>query len=81
MEQVKGHFLHDRKWQMGRTAYLDDVAHFLFVQTAVSVSVINLERPSEFVLQFSSENQMNRCHVLQEVYFTILEGTGTAEPR
>lgn len=36
--------------EMKMEAHLDDVDHFLFVQTAVSVPVINFERPSEFVL-------------------------------
>lgn len=60
-------------------AHLDDVDHFLFVQTAVSVSVINFERPSEFVLEFSTENQMNCCHIFQEVNFTVLEGARMVE--
>lgn len=64
---------------MGRAAHLDDVAHFLFVQTAVSIPVIDFEGPPEFVLQFSAENQMNCCYILQEVYLTILEGTRTEQ--
>lgn len=46
--------------------------HFLSVQTAVSISVINFERPSQFVLQFSTKNEMHRCHVFHEVDLTIL---------
>lgn len=61
--------------EVGTLAYLDDVAHFLFVQTAVSIAVVNFKRPSEFVLQVSTENQMNCCHILQEVYLAVLEGS------
>lgn len=54
------------------TAYFDNVPHFLSVQTAVSISVIDFERPFQFVLQFSTKNKMHSRHIFHEVYVTIL---------
>lgn len=56
-----------------RYTYLDNVSHFLSVQTAVSVSIINFKRPLQFVLQFPTKNQMHCRHILHEVYLTVLE--------
>ena len=52
--------------------HCNNVFHFLFVQTAISISVVNLKRPSQFVLEFPTKHQMQRCDVFHEVYVTIL---------
>lgn len=58
---------------MELNTYFDNVSYFHSVQTAVSISVINFKRPFQFVLQFSTKNKMDGCHIFQEVYMTVLQ--------
>lgn len=57
----------------------DDVFHFLSVQAAVSIPVENFKRPSQFVFEFSTQNKMNRRHVLHEVYLPVLGSKQTVD--
>lgn len=50
------------------------------VHVAVVVFVVHLEGPAQFVLQVSSENEIERCHKLQEIYGVVLKGRRGATP-
>lgn len=50
------------------------------VHVAVIVFVVHLEGPAQFVLQVSPENEIQRCHKLQEIYGVVLKGRRRATP-
>lgn len=52
--------------------YIDYRSQLCPVHKAIVVSVIHLKRPAQFMFQVSPENQVQRCHELQEVDRVVL---------
>lgn len=52
--------------------YIDYWSQLRSVHKAIVVSVIHLKRPAQFMLQVSPENQVQRCHELEEVDRVVL---------
>lgn len=53
--------------------HINDGAQFVPVHVAVRILVVHLEGPAEFVLEVSSENQVQSCYELQEVNRVVLK--------
>lgn len=51
---------------------LHDVQQLQAVDAAVAVPVIDLEGPPELVLQGAPQNEVQGCHILQEVDGVVL---------